>query len=190
MSEGERVRRRDVTHKTKTGQRNRTVGELYKVATPYVSLYKISFHFKALLWESIIRLLPPPTCKAYPMAILLHDHCPRMDSRAASASGTQRGCKGFGLEMEDAGMSEGGAGERRRDVTHTKKKTGQRNRTVGAFYTAAMPIPPTPDVQRPPLPLPAVVRSEKGLGFCSLPPLRWAVREHLGCYYMSAFIDR
>jgi len=27
---------------------------------------KIMFHFKALLWESIIVLLPPPTCKAYP----------------------------------------------------------------------------------------------------------------------------
>jgi len=31
--------------------------------------------FKALLWESIILLLPPPTCKAYPIATLLHDHC-------------------------------------------------------------------------------------------------------------------
>jgi len=41
-----------------------------------VSLYKILFHFKALLWESIIVLPPPhPTCKAYPAAILLHDHC-------------------------------------------------------------------------------------------------------------------
>ena len=25
-----------------------------------VSMYKIVYHFKALLWESIIRLLPPP----------------------------------------------------------------------------------------------------------------------------------
>ena len=33
------------------------------------------FHFKALLWESIILLLPHPSCKAYPIAILLHDHC-------------------------------------------------------------------------------------------------------------------
>ena len=40
-----------------------------------VSLYKILFHFKALLWESIIRLPPPPTCKAYPIALQLHDHC-------------------------------------------------------------------------------------------------------------------
>jgi len=28
-----------------------------------------------LLWESIIRFLPPTTCKAYPIAILLHDVC-------------------------------------------------------------------------------------------------------------------
>jgi len=40
-----------------------------------VSLHKILFHFKALLWESIVRLLFPPTCKAYPIAIRLHDHC-------------------------------------------------------------------------------------------------------------------
>jgi len=33
------------------------------------------FRSKALLWESIILLLPSPTCKAYPIAILLHDHC-------------------------------------------------------------------------------------------------------------------
>jgi len=36
------------------------------------SLYKILFHFKALLRESIILLLPPPTCNAWPVAILLH----------------------------------------------------------------------------------------------------------------------
>ena len=40
-----------------------------------LSLYKILFRFKALLWESIILVLPPSTCKAYPIAILLHDHC-------------------------------------------------------------------------------------------------------------------
>ena len=40
-----------------------------------LSLYKILFHFKALLWESITLLLSSPTCKAYPIAILLHDHC-------------------------------------------------------------------------------------------------------------------
>ena len=31
------------------------------------------FRFKALLWESIILVSPLPTCKAYPIAILLHD---------------------------------------------------------------------------------------------------------------------
>jgi len=36
-----------------------------------LSLHKIVFHFKAVLWESIILFLPPPTtCKAYPIAIL------------------------------------------------------------------------------------------------------------------------
>ena len=37
-------------------------------------LHKLLFHFKALLGESIILLLPPVTCKAYPGVILLHDH--------------------------------------------------------------------------------------------------------------------
>ena len=32
------------------------------------------FSFKVLLWESIIFASPLPTCKAYPIAILLHDH--------------------------------------------------------------------------------------------------------------------
>ena len=36
---------------------------------------KILFHFTALLWESIILLMPPSTCKAYLITILLHDHC-------------------------------------------------------------------------------------------------------------------
>jgi len=39
-----------------------------------VGLYKVLFHSKALLWESVI-LLPPLTCTAYPIAILLHDQC-------------------------------------------------------------------------------------------------------------------
>jgi len=39
------------------------------------SLYTILFDFKALSAESIILLLPPPTCKAYTIALLLHDHC-------------------------------------------------------------------------------------------------------------------
>ena len=41
-----------------------------------VSLYKILFQFKAVVRESIILLLPPPpTCNAYPIAILMHGHC-------------------------------------------------------------------------------------------------------------------
>ena len=40
-----------------------------------ISLYKILFHVAALVWESIILVLLPPTCKAYPIAILLHDFC-------------------------------------------------------------------------------------------------------------------
>jgi len=40
-----------------------------------VSLYKILFHSKALLWEStILYSPPPPTYKAYPIALLLRDH--------------------------------------------------------------------------------------------------------------------
>jgi len=38
-----------------------------------ISLYKILCYFTSLLCESIILLLPPPTCKAYPITILLHD---------------------------------------------------------------------------------------------------------------------
>ena len=40
-----------------------------------LGLYKIVFHFNPLLWESIILLRPPPTCKAYPIALVLCDHC-------------------------------------------------------------------------------------------------------------------
>ena len=40
-----------------------------------LSPYKILFHFKALLWESIILSLPPSSCNAYPIAILLHGFC-------------------------------------------------------------------------------------------------------------------
>ena len=40
-----------------------------------LSLYKILFYFKALLCESISLSLPTTTCKAYPIAIPLHDHC-------------------------------------------------------------------------------------------------------------------
>ena len=45
------------------------------LATIRLILYKMLFHSKALLWKSIILLLPPPTCKAYRIAILLHDYC-------------------------------------------------------------------------------------------------------------------
>jgi len=38
-----------------------------------ISLYKILFYFIALLWESFILLLPPPSRTTYPIAILLHD---------------------------------------------------------------------------------------------------------------------
>jgi len=51
---------------------------LYSVCVSRVSsfsLYQILYRFKALLWESIIFLPPPPFCKAYPIAILFHDHC-------------------------------------------------------------------------------------------------------------------
>jgi len=41
----------------------------------HVSLYKIWLHFKALLWESILRPLPPPTCNTYPGAIVLDARC-------------------------------------------------------------------------------------------------------------------
>ena len=42
----------------------------------YFSLHKIVFHFKASLWKSIILSSPPPpTCKAFPIAVLLHDYC-------------------------------------------------------------------------------------------------------------------
>jgi len=42
---------------------------------PRMSLYNILMHFKALLWEAILVFLSPSTCKAYPIAILVHDHC-------------------------------------------------------------------------------------------------------------------
>ena len=38
-------------------------------------LYKILFCFKALLCESIILLLPPPSCTTYTIVILFHAHC-------------------------------------------------------------------------------------------------------------------
>ena len=41
---------------------------------PQVSLYKILFRFKALVVGVNHPFIAPPTCKAYPIAILLHDH--------------------------------------------------------------------------------------------------------------------
>ena len=46
-----------------------------RLAVWQLSLYKILFRDKALSWESIILLLTPPTCEAYAIEILLHDHC-------------------------------------------------------------------------------------------------------------------
>ena len=40
-----------------------------------IGLYKIFVHFKAFLHESIITFIPPPTCNAHTIAILLHDYC-------------------------------------------------------------------------------------------------------------------
>jgi len=50
--------------------------EALEQAIAEVSLSKIVFYFKASMWESIILVFPPPpTCKAYSIAILLRDHC-------------------------------------------------------------------------------------------------------------------
>ena len=43
-------------------------------------LFKILFYFAAFMWESIILLLPPPTCIARTIAILLHVYCARYDA--------------------------------------------------------------------------------------------------------------
>jgi len=39
-----------------------------------LNLYRIFVHFEAVGHEPTILLLPHPTCRAYPTAILLHDH--------------------------------------------------------------------------------------------------------------------
>jgi len=49
-------------------------GLRHQVSVKRLSLCKILFRLKALLWESIA-LYSPPTCKAYAIAILLHAHC-------------------------------------------------------------------------------------------------------------------
>jgi len=55
------------------------VSELFELGFKHSALqlsrYKILFHFKASMWESIILVLPPLSCNAYPRAILLHAFC-------------------------------------------------------------------------------------------------------------------
>jgi len=46
----------------------------------HLALYKILFYFEAFVHESIIRLLPPPTCIAHTIAILLHIYCAIYDA--------------------------------------------------------------------------------------------------------------
>ena len=48
--------------------------------TPRLGLYKILFYFEAFVYESIIRVLPPPTCIARTIAMLLHVYCARYDA--------------------------------------------------------------------------------------------------------------
>jgi len=45
-----------------------------------LSLYKILFHFAAFMWETILPFLPPPTCIARTISILLHVYCARYDA--------------------------------------------------------------------------------------------------------------
>jgi len=43
-------------------------------------LYKIWFDFEAFVHETSILSLPPPTCKAYPIEILLYVNCALHDA--------------------------------------------------------------------------------------------------------------
>jgi len=52
--------------------RFQTVGEAYQVPS---WLYKIFFHLEAFVHESIILLLPTPSCVARTIAIRLHVYC-------------------------------------------------------------------------------------------------------------------
>jgi len=45
-----------------------------------LGLYKILFLFAVSMWESIMLLLPPPTCIARTIAIPLHVYCARYDA--------------------------------------------------------------------------------------------------------------
>ena len=47
-----------------------------------LGLYKILFYFEAFVRESIILLLPPPTCTARTIAMLLHIYCAIYDAPA------------------------------------------------------------------------------------------------------------
>ena len=53
---------------------------LTRGSDPHLGLYHILFHFKACMWESIILLLPPPTCISRTIAILLHVYCAMHDA--------------------------------------------------------------------------------------------------------------
>jgi len=46
----------------------------------WLGLHKILFHFAAFMWDSILPSLPPPTCIARTIAILLHVYCARYDA--------------------------------------------------------------------------------------------------------------
>jgi len=41
---------------------------------PPFSLYKIFLYFEAFVHESIIHLVPPPTCISHTVATLMHDY--------------------------------------------------------------------------------------------------------------------
>ena len=47
-----------------------TLSSSLRIFNMQFSLCKILFHITALVWESVILLLPPRTCKAYPISIL------------------------------------------------------------------------------------------------------------------------
>jgi len=51
------------------------VGPLWVGSPSCLSLYKILFHFKAVLWSMSSFYCYPPECNAYNIAILLHAHC-------------------------------------------------------------------------------------------------------------------
>jgi len=55
------------------------VTSLSMLACPNLAFTRYCFTSKlycgSLLWESILRSLPPPTCNTYPVAIVLDAHC-------------------------------------------------------------------------------------------------------------------